>query len=253
MHLIVYRNHDGYLGMLHFLKMQLSMLHISGSDLKISPDPVAPLGRQIQSAVFSRMEHGILKILKNLSLSCLLGQNFIHSLMAFAENFPHDGLMFRQILEGFGDLPVFPAQISDDDLQVRHMVVGKALNLLLLDDGHVLFFNLQLQVLAPFLYLIKLTLPVQKKFQRFHRLLILLHILEGTAGMDIGLKVLLHGRKNFLFFFIYSKMSKNFFLPCMKHALIPAVKVQKIPVMKEFGRNREGKDPFIIDSVNLSV
>ena len=144
MDLIVHGDHDGNQRMLFPFKPQPSMLHITGPDLKIAADPVAALRRQIQFPVFSRMEHGIFKILQNLPLPGLLGQEFIHRLMAFSEDFPHDGFMSRQVLEGLCDLRVFPPQVPDDNIQICHMIIGQPLNLLLLYDGNVLFLDLQL-------------------------------------------------------------------------------------------------------------
>ena len=69
--------------------------------------------------------------------------------------------------------------------------------------------------------------------------------------MDIGLEMLLHGRKNRLFLFGNAKMAEKFLLARREHPLIAAVKIQKVPVMKELRRDREVKDPFIIDPVNL--
>ena len=86
------------------------------------------------------------------------------------------------------------------------MVIGEALDLLLLLDGHVPLSHRLVQGLAPFHHLRQLPVGLQELLQALHRLLILLHVTEGTGIMDIGLERLFHSVKNSLLFRCNPKM-----------------------------------------------
>ena len=144
MDLVVDRDHDGNGRMLHIVKVQLSVFQVTGADLEISTDPVSSVLREIQLSVFSRMEDGILEISCNLSLSRALRHDFIHSVMAFPENFPHDRLMFRQILQVSRHSRILASETCDDVLKIRHMIVGEALDLLLFHDRDIFLGDLLL-------------------------------------------------------------------------------------------------------------
>ena len=90
------------------------------------------------------MEDGILEVPRDLSLSCALRHDFIHSAVAFPENFPHDRLMFRQVLQVSRHSRVLASQAGDDGIQVRHMIVCETLDFLLLHDRDVLLGDLLL-------------------------------------------------------------------------------------------------------------
>ena len=144
MDLVVDRDHDGNGRMLHIVKVQLSVFQVTGADLEISTDPVSSVLREIQLSVFSRMEDGILEISCDLSLSRTLRHDFIHSTVAFPEDFPHDCLMLRQVRKVSCHSRVLASETCDDVLKIRHMIVGEALDLLLFHDRDIFLGDLLL-------------------------------------------------------------------------------------------------------------
>ena len=142
MDLIIDRDHDGYGRVFHMVKMQFSVLQVSGTDLKIAANPVPSVLCEIQLSVFSRVEDGVLEVTRDLSLSRALRHNFIHSTVAFPESFPHDRLMLRQVCKVSCHSRVLASEAGDDGIQIRHMVVCEALDLLLLADRDIFFRDL---------------------------------------------------------------------------------------------------------------
>ena len=151
--------------------------------------------------------------------------------MTLAEHLPDDGLVLRQIMKSLCDLCIFTAKVSNDHIQVCHMVIGQTLNFLLLHDGHVLLSNLCLQVLAPLFDNLQLIFTIQQIFDGLRFLLVLLHVLEIALAMNIGLECHFHLHEDFLQFCTNSKVLENLFLTAFQHIFISSIEVKKISEM----------------------
>ena len=130
----------------HLGKYQSAVFEIFLTNLKIAVYLVASLFGGVQPAVTHRMLHCIKTIVEYLAFARAPWKCLVDLGSQPAPGFEHKGFMPVEIGCQLAQLVDFMAQVLNHHFQICHMVIGKALYLLLFANLKVLFLHLCLKL-----------------------------------------------------------------------------------------------------------
>ena len=162
--------------------------------------------------------------------------------------------MAVQIGGQFSQLVNLMAQVLNHHFQVGHMVVGQALDLLLLADLEILLLHLRLKlqdtVLGPGQFLV----PAFQLFQGNHRMTVVCQIPLVPVPVDVGLEGLLHPGIHCCMLLDDSEIFQKFQKARAVHPpLVTVIEIVQQTVAHEPGGNGEVEDPLVIDGTEFPL